>query len=775
MKKKIIQSCFFLSVFLVFMLSVLNGRMSAAEGADSSPGAVSLDNASQENKNTEAGTGDIHKHETITVEGSTYYFNNFATWKYQFSDDYFFLPSDQYHHSLAKVSAGLALSSARVTEREGNQGECVVNFLRDMGFVDIDAHTYDKKSTKDSIALAIARKKVDDLTVICLAVCGNNYGVEWASNVTVGDDLLSEGFADGAGKALNELDAYLDRYPVEGKAKMWITGYSRGGAVADIVAARCTDSGRFQDVYAYTFAAPRHTRNPGQYRNIFNVIRQEDVVPKIPPPEWGYQRYGVDLPIVSPDTDIDCTEIIKRSAELYQEMIGAEMTTNLDINYHLRCILDYILYLMPDSASYTRLLQPVLYDLITADEDFNASLESFLQAMTRFGAENKEQEAELKELIDYLETLVHLYAFQGKAKTLPANMWDPALGAFNWFSDHLQFKYLANMFSTENPEELFTDNAQYIRLVIGGAIDAEIYDGDTLIKTVKPKEIRKAPGSGEEDDQYPRVQVKGTKMVINLPADQSYRIEVKSRAYLPQVIAYSGNLYTSSSVRAKTDPFYFKLLGPGEMASIVTSGEDQVIDREESDFTGSSKVLGERYSPSVAITMEEEKIVHLTMDGVITFLFYLTVFLVIQIVVSVILALVRWKNGRERNTVVIAVWHGIDVVLFVFCEMAAWFFIPTMPHLKLIPMVLALLILLDLAWKLYRKNKNPNNYRLFLVYTAALVAFGLLNAFLAGGFSPVKAVLLLLLYSLFFAGPLELFQKKNALTEPRRMNTRQDG
>jgi len=362
MKKKIIQSCFFLSVFLVFMLSVLNGRMSAAEGADSSPGAVSLDNASQENKNTEAGTGDTHKHETITVEGSTYYFNNFSTWKYQFSDDYFFLPSDQYHHSLAKVSAGLALSSARVTEREGNQGECVVNFLRDMGFVDIDAHTYDKKSTKDSIALAIARKKVDDLTVICLAVCGNNYGVEWASNVTVGDDLLSEGFADGAGKALNELDAYLDRYPVEGKAKMWITGYSRGGAVADIVAARCTDSGRFQDVYAYSFAAPRHTREPGQYRDIFNVFRQEDIVPKIPPQEWGFERYGVDLPIVSSDTDLDSTEIMKHTAELNQEITGAPMIINPDLNYHLRCIIDYVLYLMPDSAAYTRMLQPVLVD-----------------------------------------------------------------------------------------------------------------------------------------------------------------------------------------------------------------------------------------------------------------------------------------------------------------------------------------------------------------------------------------------------------------------------
>ena len=137
--------------------------------------------------------------------------------------------------------------------REGNQGECVVKFLQDMGFEDINAHTYDKKSTKDSIALAIARKKVDDLTVISLVVCGNNYGEKWASNVSIGNGTIPEGFSEAAGKALQELDAYLNRYPPEGKAKIWITGYSRGGAVADIVAARCTDSGRFQDVYAYSF------------------------------------------------------------------------------------------------------------------------------------------------------------------------------------------------------------------------------------------------------------------------------------------------------------------------------------------------------------------------------------------------------------------------------------------------------------------------------------------------------------------------------------------
>ena len=107
--------------------------------------------------------------------------------------------------------------------REGNQGECVVKFLQDMGFEDINAHTYDKKSTKDSIALAIARKKVDDLTVISLVVCGNNYGEKWASNVSIGNGTIPEGFSEAAGKALQELDAYLNRYPPEGKAKIWIS------------------------------------------------------------------------------------------------------------------------------------------------------------------------------------------------------------------------------------------------------------------------------------------------------------------------------------------------------------------------------------------------------------------------------------------------------------------------------------------------------------------------------------------------------------------------
>lgn len=66
----------------------------------------------------------------------------------------FFLPSDTYHHSFARISAGLALSAARTDDHEA-QGKCLVTFLRDLGFEEIDAHTYDTDPTADSVGLVL--------------------------------------------------------------------------------------------------------------------------------------------------------------------------------------------------------------------------------------------------------------------------------------------------------------------------------------------------------------------------------------------------------------------------------------------------------------------------------------------------------------------------------------------------------------------------------------------------------------------------------------------
>lgn len=698
---------------------------------------------------------------TYTLTERFYAYERYNTWNYEFSDDYFFLPSDTYHHSFARVSAGLALSAARTDDHEA-QGKCLVTFLRDLGFEEIDAHTYDTDPTADSVGLGIGHKKVDDVTVIALAVCGGNYGAEWANNMKVGDGVLSEGFAESAQIVMDELDSYLEKYTARGDLKLWITGYSRGGAVANIAAAECTDSGRFQDVYAYTFACPRTTRQPGNHRNIFNILRKNDPITKIPLADWGYQRHGVDMLIVSPETDPDSEEILKRTAELFREMSGSEMVVNEEINHQVRNILDYLLYLLPDSASYTRLLQPLLRDVMTGSDHAEMSLNTLIEALSRFAAENEEQKAEVKELTDYLESLVQLYILQDGTKDLPPTLWDPELGFENLAGEHFQFRYLSSLYASEDPEELFSENTAFVHLVIQGNADAEIYDGDALIRTVIPNEAEDAAVRGEDAYSYPKVRCEEHKMVISLTADRSYTVRVRSRAALPQVLVYSGNYYSGDTVRAGTDPFYFRLMKQGGTATIVTSGDARVIDPERSDFNWSSKLLNSKYLPSVAIAMEENKVAHLSIDGVIRFLSALLLFLLIQVIVSVVLAIRRRKTGAERNTAVTAVWHGMNVCIFTFCKLSIWFYIPTAPLLKRISMVLTLLVLLAFAWKLYQKNTAQETFRSFLGYTAALAAFGLLNGLLAGTYSTGKAAVLILIYTLAFVIPLFLFQKPAA-------------
>ena len=696
--------------------------------------------------------------ETRTLTERFYACDRYNIWNYEFSDGYFFLPSDIYHHPFARVSAGLALSAARAGDQE-DQGRCLVTFLRDLGFEEIDAHTYDTDPTADSVALGIGHKKVDDVTVIALAVCGGNYRAEWANNVKIGDGVLSEGFAESAQIVMDELDAYLEKHPAVGDRKLWITGYSRGGAVANIAAAACTDSGRFQDVYAYTFACPRTTRQPGDYRNIFNILRKNDPIPKIPLADWGYQRHGIDMLIVSPDTDPGSEEILKRTAELYREMSGSEMVMNAELNYHVRNILDYLLYLLPDSGSYARLLQPVLRDVMSGSDHAELSLNTLIEALSRFTAENEEQEAEVTELKDYLESLVQVYILQDGTKDLPPTLWDPELGLENLAGEHFEYRYLSSLYASEDPEELFSENTAFVRLVIQGDADAEIYDGDTLIRTVIPEEAENAAVRGDDVYSYPMVRCAEHKMVISLTADRSYTVRVRSRAALPQVLVYSGNCYSGDTVRAGTDLFYFRLMKRGDSATIVTSGDGRVIDPEKSDFDRSSKLLSNKYSPSVAIAMEENKVAHLSIDRVIRFLAALLLFLLIQAIVSLVLAIRRRIIGAERNTTATAVWHGMNVFVFAFCELSIWLFIPSAPLLKRIPMVLALLVLLAFAWKLYQKYATQKTFRSFLGYAAALAAFGLLDGLLAGKYSTGKAAVLILIYTLAFVIPLFLFQR----------------
>lgn len=693
---------------------------------------------------------------TGTISASFPYFTKAVTWEYPYSDDFFLLPSDEYHHSLAQCSMGMAYAAFRDTDHPEAQDDYLIDALEQAGFGEIDTQTYRTEPTAYSIAYGFARKKTGDVTVIACMVCGGNYGKEWASNLTVGTGTESQGFAEAAHTVEAALDAYLQEHPAEGTLKLWITGHSRGAAVANITAADCTDSGRYQDVYAYCFATPRTTREPRDYRNIFNIIGKDDPVPKIPLADWGFQRYGVDMLLFSPETDPDAAELVRKAADLYQEMTGSVMVMNAQINYQIRTIMDYLLYMFPNAEVYTDLLQPVLADVFTGSEDTGNAIEVLMTALKRFRATSEEQEKETNALQDYLASLLSYYVLQDRISELPPVKWDPKLGINNLYSEHLQTKYICRMFASDDPNEIFSDQTGYVRLVIYGNAEAEIADGDKVLKTVLTDGTQLA-GGGEDKDAYPYVDTSRDKMEISLAADRSYTVTLTSKSRMPEVISYAGNLYSGDTIRAATDPLYSHVLNAGEKMRITTDGQGRVIDPEKSDHTEILNALNEVYSPTTVMMLENNEIVHLTIPGLVNRLVFLVLFLLAQGIVWIVLAVRRKKKGIPKNLTVSAVWHGVNVLLFIICELAMWYVIAVVPLLRIIPMILVCIVLLSLAWTRYRRDRSPQTRLKFLIFGAVLTVYAVLNGLFAGKISEAKGILSVMIYIAFFAAAMLLF------------------
>ncbi|MDR1641775.1 MAG: hypothetical protein LBT59_18945 [Clostridiales bacterium] len=247
--------------------------------------------------------------------------------KYYYDDSYFAVPSSQYNVQLATMSLCYELSawnsneSGRDAYSNGeddytNKSVNAQNLLKGMGFSGIAVNKwFTQKPEMDSIGVIAGSKEVKydgaGYTLIAVAIRGGNYESEWASNLTLGKQGDHQGFSEAKTNVLEFLKAYVSRYGISGNIKVWLTGYSRGGAVANLVGAALNDSFKLGNVtlgkdntYVYTFEAPKGTvsenAKSASYNNIFNILNYNDLVPYVTMEGWGFKRYGND--IFMPDT-----------------------------------------------------------------------------------------------------------------------------------------------------------------------------------------------------------------------------------------------------------------------------------------------------------------------------------------------------------------------------------------------------------------------------------------------------------------------------------------
>ncbi len=237
-----------------------------------------------------------------------------------YNESVFDTTSFQYQNDLAMISLGVAVSAgnAAVSDLFDNfvfdsadnlrSANCKET-LNSLGFTSLSFYHYEIPTTdaSDKVAFALGSKVISEdgkeVLLVVAALRGIGYGSEWASNFNVGTGTEHQGFLAAANDVKLALDAYVDQQKTSTGAedvKIWITGYSRAGAVANLAAARLDEDSSYskENIYAYTFSAPNTVRDSGtakdDYGNIFNLKNAEDLVTTLPFPAWGYTCYGND-------------------------------------------------------------------------------------------------------------------------------------------------------------------------------------------------------------------------------------------------------------------------------------------------------------------------------------------------------------------------------------------------------------------------------------------------------------------------------------------------
>jgi len=251
---------------------------------------------------------------------------NYYDVDYSYYDSYFQSTSTTYNHALAKVSLTLALTAYGASWRDyqlGNmiKAENAVAMLSYMGYSDIEPYNYNSKPAPsanncDTIACVFAHKKLPSgKQMIVIAVRGGEYEGEWGGNFNIGSGQIHKGFEIAKNTIRTQLNNYVAGCPALANgtsAQFWITGYSRGSAVANLLAAELDNDSKGgslalgsktlttnrDNIFGYCFAVPNNSSKPiatadkDLYKNIFNICNPADFVPRVAPYAWGYFKYG---------------------------------------------------------------------------------------------------------------------------------------------------------------------------------------------------------------------------------------------------------------------------------------------------------------------------------------------------------------------------------------------------------------------------------------------------------------------------------------------------
>ena len=451
-------------------------------------------------------------------------------WSFPYSDRFFEIPSGEFSMTTAQGSLGLALSAFRSTA--DTVAPQYKTYLTRAGFHDFFVFGYDKETTEDSLSGIIGMKKVNGSTVIAAVTCGQGYQNEWAGNMKVGKGVRHEGFNTAAKLLEGYLESYISDNGITGSRKLWITGISRAAAVANITAADAVESGAYDDVYAYLFGVPRTTKEPVNYRGIYNICGQYDPVAATPLQSWGYERYGTDIYTPAQESDEAYPYFAERASRVAAEIDGKGFRNNPEVNYQLRLAVEFMDEFFDGSDEYADRFQDLLVGAVKNHQP-EEILEILSDAFGRLPPEDRREKASISTFINYLSYIAAQH-MRAKQRQVDDGSWDPNEPlAANLMLEHRPSTYVKWMFADADPEELLTAPIRSRRVSVIGKVSVTVYKGDAAVSAIDVKGQVTAPDPDEPEEMSGPNGVflmrNGEETTISLPADDHYTIEISSR------------------------------------------------------------------------------------------------------------------------------------------------------------------------------------------------------------------------------------------------------
>lgn len=175
--------------------------------------------------------------------------------------------------------------------------------MNDWKGFEVDTYTDD-----DISELAIGHHKVSwngqIKTVVGIFIRGTDSSIsEWSSNFDMGPSTNAvspyhKGFRVTEQRLLNFVDRYLEtELPGVDHLCFWLSGHSRGAALANLMAGDMVDRG--EETFAYTFATPASycgaSSTSSKYAGLYNICNSGDLVPNVPLAYWNFRHFGKTL------------------------------------------------------------------------------------------------------------------------------------------------------------------------------------------------------------------------------------------------------------------------------------------------------------------------------------------------------------------------------------------------------------------------------------------------------------------------------------------------